>query len=112
MTPVRETTQAATPAYRPQPSERLRDTLAGFLRTAGTGGPVDEGALRGAVVAYARELKAVGLPPERVIVTIKGMANQGGIPDSRHDDVGMVTGRAGLMRTLVQWTIEAYYRPG
>ena len=107
---MRMTRHTTTSAYVPPPPDRMRDALATLLQSAANDDAIEESAVRGAVFAYVRQLRAAALPPERVLVTIKGVANRSGVPDSRHDDLTPSTGRAGLMRKVVGWSIEAYYR--
>ena len=64
-------------------------------------------ALYEAVCKYAAELRARGLPPERMIVIVKQLL-RGTAPDS-------VTSRAvqldaDLLRLVVTWSIDAYYQ--
>lgn len=107
---MRMTRHTTTSGYHPPPPDRMRDTLATLLHSAANGDAIEESALRDAVLDYVRTLKAADLPPERVLVTIKGLANRCGIPDSRPDEPTSATGRSALMRKLVQWSIETYYR--
>ena len=64
-------------------------------------------ALYEAVSRYVTELRARGLPPERMLVVVKELM-RGAAPDS-------VTSRAvhldaDLFRLVVTWSIDAYYR--
>jgi hypothetical protein len=62
------------------------------------------------VFEYADELKGLGLPPERVIVAVKRVANEAGlhssrvIPSPRH-----LEGKDKLLVDMVGWCIERYY---
>jgi hypothetical protein len=65
-------------------------------------------ALYEAVCRYVADLRAHGLPPERMLVVVKELM-RGTAPDS-------VTSRAvdldaDLQRLVVTWSIDAYYRP-
>jgi hypothetical protein len=64
-------------------------------------------ALYEAACKYATELRSRGLPPERMVVVLKELL-RGTAPDS-------VTSRAvqfdaDLLRLVVTWSIDAYYR--
>jgi hypothetical protein len=64
-------------------------------------------ALYEAVCKYVAELRTHGLPPERMLVLVKELM-RGTAPDS-------VTSRAvhldaDLLRMVVTWSIDAYYR--
>ena len=104
------TRHVTSPAYLPPSPDSIRDTLAVLLSSAANDQAIEESALRDAVFAYVRRLREAALPPERVLVTIKGVANRSGVPDSRQDDIAPSSVRSGLMRKVVQWSIEAYYR--
>jgi len=62
------------------------------------------------VFEYADELKGLGLPPERVIVAVKRVANEAGlhssriIPSPKH-----LEGKDKLLVDMVGWCIERYY---
>src|SRR5687768_11984530 len=105
------TNDTTSPPYHLPPPDRSRERLAALLDLARGQQPSAAGALHGAVRAYVRELKRAGVPPEKVIVAVKALANRSGVPNSRHDDVGGVDGTDRVMRTLVQWSIAEYYRP-
>jgi hypothetical protein len=84
-------------------AQRLARTLADALadRSAPTV------ALYEAVSRYAAELRGHGLPPERMLVLVKELV-RGTAPDS-------VASRAvqldtDLLRLVVSWSIDAYYR--
>jgi hypothetical protein len=60
-------------------------------------------ALRQAVERYARDLRREGVPPERMIVAVKGVVKRAtaapqSLPDAEH-----------LVPDLVQWSIAAYF---
>ena len=104
------TNETANAAYLPPPPDRIRDLLATLVDEANEDQSIRERALHDALCAYVRQLKAAHVPPERVIVTVKSIANRGGIPNSRHDGMRGPHRRDGLMRVLVEWSIAEYYR--
>ena len=59
--------------------------------------------LRATVVAYVRQLKADGLPPERVLVLVKAAVLEATPPEFERGEA-----RA-LMEEAVRWSVEAYY---
>ena len=63
------------------------------------------------VWAYADSLKALGLPPERVVVAVKRVASIGGVnPTSRVTSMPAdLDGRDKLLADMVNWCIERYY---
>ena len=84
-------------------AERLARALAAALADRST----PTVALYEAVCKYVTELRARGLPPERMLVLVKELM-RGTAPDS-------VTSRAvhleaDLLRLVVTWSIDAYYR--
>jgi hypothetical protein len=59
--------------------------------------------LRASVTAYARHLRADGLPCERVVVLVKTAVREATPPE-----LDALDARA-LMEDVVRWSIEAYY---
>ena len=55
---------------------------------------------RAAATAYARQLKAEGLPPERMLVLVKTATRNHGFPGF---------GAQELTNDIVRWSIEAYF---
>jgi hypothetical protein len=55
---------------------------------------------RAAATAYARQLKAEGLPPERMLVLVKEATSYQGFPGF---------GAQELTNDIVRWSIEAYF---
>lgn len=102
--------QTTVSPYVPAPPNQLRDVLAALLGRVDEDSSIDENALREAVCAYVRQLKAEQLPPERVLTTIKAIASQAGVPDSRIEHVDGADQRDRLMRTIVNACIREYYR--
>ena len=75
--------------------------------------PLDASAereLRETVFDYADVLKAFGLPPERIIVSVKRLANESGIYASRLVPTrAHLDGKDKLIVDMVAWCIERYY---
>ena len=66
--------------------------------------------LHDSVFAYADALKGFDLPVERVIVSVKRLANNAGIYASRNVPTrAALAGRDKLIVDLVGWCIERYY---
>lgn len=63
------------------------------------------------VCAYADELKDLGLPPERVIVAVKRVANEAGLHTTRRVVPSSIQldGKDKLLVDMVGWCIERYY---
>jgi nucleotide-binding universal stress UspA family protein len=55
---------------------------------------------RAAATAYARQLRAEGLPPERMLVLVKQATSHQGFPGF---------GAQQLTNDIVRWSIEAYF---
>ena len=55
---------------------------------------------RAAATAYARQLRAEGLPPERMLVLVKAATSHHGFPGF---------GAQALTNDIVRWSIEAYF---
>ena len=90
------------------PSDRQKAVLTHLLSPAREGREIDETALRAAVCTYVRLLKDANFPPERVLVSVKRLANAGGVPDSNDHRPGLQ--RDTLMERIVDWCIAEYYR--
>jgi hypothetical protein len=56
--------------------------------------------VRAAATVYARQLRAQGLPPERMLVLVKQATSHQGIPGF---------GAQELTNDIVRWSIEAYF---
>jgi len=68
--------------------------------------------LRDSVFAYADALKGLDLPVERIIVSVKRLANDAGIYASRHVPTRTeLAGKDKLVVDLVGWCIQRYYDP-
>jgi len=67
--------------------------------------------LRFHVRGVVDELKAVGWPPERVIVAIKQIADDAGLHPSRHllSATGPLSEPDAAIVHMVRWCIEYYY---
>ena len=66
--------------------------------------------IRRQVYEYADELKDLGLPPERVIVAVKRVANEAGLHSSRIvPSPKQLEGKDKLLVDMVGWCIERYY---
>ena len=83
-------------------------------RVAAVDFPLSESAeseIRTRVWAYAEALRAVGLPPERVVVALKRVASAGGVnATSRLTSMPAdLDGRDKLLTDMVNWCIERYY---
>jgi hypothetical protein len=70
----------------------VRDALAHFLANRRSHAAAD--AFRGALCSYVRELRDGGMPPERVLVAVKGLLH--GSPLAVIDDA-------------VVWSVGAYF---
>jgi hypothetical protein len=90
----------------------LRDTLARAATTLSTSHYLTaDKALRDEVCAVVDELKALGWPPERTIIAIKGIADDAGLAPSRSVMLRDkdLSPRDALLAKVVRWTIECYY---
>jgi hypothetical protein len=65
------------------------------------------------VFEYAGALKAIGMPPERVIVAVKRVADAAGIRSTRRIAWRSepLAGRDKLLVDMVVWSIARYYQP-
>ena len=63
------------------------------------------------VCEYADELKGLGLPPERVIVAVKRVANEAGVSSTSRivPSPTLLEGKDKLLVDMVGWCIERYY---
>jgi sulfur carrier protein ThiS len=63
------------------------------------------------VCQYADKLKALGLPPERVIVAVKRVANEAGVRSTARvvPSTIILDGKDKLLVDIVGWCIERYY---
>ena len=70
------------------------------------GAPIEpESPLRRALAALAEEARTQGVPPEEVLVAVKGIWNE--LPDSDHRSPG---DRARALQRVVTMCIKEYYR--
>ena len=65
-------------------------------------------ALRTRVCAAVLELKARDYPIERIIIRLKDLAAEVGLP---HRSDGTVPDRDAVVALLLRWSIDAYYGP-
>ena len=84
-------------------AQRLARALAASLADRST----PSVALYEAVSKYVVELRAHGLPPERMLVVLKELV-RGTAPDSIASRAVHLD--ADLLRLVVTWSIDAYYR--
>lgn len=63
------------------------------------------------VCAYVEELKALGFPPERVIIAVKRAANEAGVFSTPRliEPRAQLDGNDKLLVDMVRWSIEQYY---
>src|ERR1041385_6537135 len=63
------------------------------------------------VCDYVDALKLVGMPPERVLLAVKSLANQAAIYATPHlvAPRDRLVGKDKLLVDLVSWTIERYF---
>ena len=63
------------------------------------------------VCAYVEELKALGFPPERVIIAVKRTANEAGVFSTPRlvEPRTQLDGKDKLLVDMVRWCIERYY---
>jgi hypothetical protein len=74
------------------------------------GEPADLAELRGAVQAYVARLKAVGAPPESVVVAVKAATASGALLAWQSHDTRREA--AALTERVVRWSVQAYYAGG
>jgi len=95
----------AVGAARAAPPERLVRALVTAAGARGAGSFLHrDGELHAAICEYVHSLKGAGVPPEAVIVAVKGVAGRAGLP---HFGVPEDTL---LIERVVRWCIEEYYR--
>lgn len=70
-----------------------------------------ESALRAQVVAVVDELRALGWPPERIVIAVKQIAADAGLRPSPHfpNEAGTPTDQDNLLFRIVSWCITRYY---
>jgi hypothetical protein len=88
------------------PSSVLAEAFARALRAAVATGAVDAGGLQATLRAFVAEMRARGEPPERALIAVKERVL---VAVHRRGDVDR-TDASALLRQIVHWTIEAYYR--
>jgi len=78
-------------------------------RGAHTG--MKESALRAQVVAVVDELRALGWPPERIVIAVKEIAVEAGLRPSPHfpNVSTSPTDQDDLLSRIVSWCITRYY---
>jgi hypothetical protein len=70
----------------------------------------DEAEVQQRVCEYADELKALGLPIERIILSVKRAANRAGLSASPHlPSTAALHGTDKLLVDMVRWCIDRYY---
>ncbi len=99
--------RAAAPAARPPvPPTQASERFAAALRAAAATGATNAGALREAVRAYVATRRDAGDPPERALIAVKER-----VGDALRRRLATPKGNASaLLRRVVHWAIEAYYR--
>jgi hypothetical protein len=82
------------------------ERFAAALRAAAATGATDAASLREAVRAFAESRRDAGDPPERALIAVKER-----VGDALRRRPGAPKGDASaLLRRVVHWAIEAYYR--
>jgi hypothetical protein len=95
-----------TPAPVRHPPTLPAERFAAALRAAAATGATDAASLRDAVRAFAESRRDAGDPPERALIAVKERVN-----DALRRRPGAPKGDARtLLRRVVHWAIEAYYR--
>jgi hypothetical protein len=98
---------AGEPPARPSvPPTQAAERFAAALRAAAATGATNVAALREAVRAYVETRRDAGDPPERALIAVKervGDALRRRPATPKHD-------ASTLVRRVVHWAIEAYYR--
>jgi len=100
-TPGRSTPRSPTAGLQLSTGERFSNAL----RAAITTGAIDTDALRSALRAYVEDMRAND-PPERALIAVKERVL---LALQRRPDVDRAEAGA-LLRQIVHWTIEAYFR--
>jgi hypothetical protein len=91
-------TESATPAS--------AEAFAVALRAAIATGATEADLLRAALLTFVTDLRVRGEPPERALIAVKERVL---IAMQRRSDLSRADAGA-LLRRIVHWTIEAYYR--
>jgi hypothetical protein len=100
-------TRPPTPVRRPPPT-LAAERFAAALRAAAATGATDAASLRDAVRAFAQSRRDAGDPPERALIAVKER-----VGDALRRRPATPKGDAStLLRRVVHWAIEAYYRAG
>lgn len=91
---------------------RLREGLNDTARAIAAGSHTIDHGLQERVCAVVDDLRALGWPPERVIVAVKQVAEDAGVRGSRNvlRVSGGLTGADQILQNIVRWCIEHYYR--
>ncbi len=82
------------------------EALLSALRAAVATGAIDAEPLRSAVRAFTDTLRAIGEPPERALIAVKHLVTDA---THRRRDIDPAVSTA-LLRCVVQWAVQAYYR--
>jgi hypothetical protein len=82
------------------------DAFARALRAAVATGALDTSALRAALRAFVDDMREHAEPPERALVAVKERVLTA---VQRRADISRAEASA-VLRQIVHWTIEAYYR--
>jgi hypothetical protein len=99
---------AAAPLRPPVPPVQAVERFAAALRAAAATGATSGGPLREAVRAYVETRRDAGDPPERALIAVKER-----VGDALRRRPATPKGDASaLLRRVVHWAIEAYYRAG
>ncbi len=99
--------RAAAPAARPPvPPTQSAERFAAALRAAAATGATNVGALREAVRAYVETRREAGDPPERALIAVKERVGDA----LRRRPATPKSDASALLRRVVHWAIEAYYR--
>jgi hypothetical protein len=90
---------------------RLREGLSELTTGTAKPGAAFNHDLRDQVCVVVEELRALGWPPERVIIAVKQVAVDMGLKTSRNVLVasGQPTPNDEIVQRLVRWCIEQYY---
>jgi len=80
------------------------DAIRAALAVAATTRNYDSRELRDAVSQFAADLHAGGVPPERVLIVVKQLADESSLTGVSDWWRSIVTDR------LVRWAVEGYYR--
>jgi hypothetical protein len=80
------------------------DTIRAALAAAATNRTYESRELRDAVSQFAADLHAHGVPPERMLIVVKQLADDNSLTGVSDWWRSIVTDR------LVRWAVEGYYR--